>query len=99
VVEDVKLDVSAKRIDFEVSFSGAASQPVHDRLRRSWRYLDFLQFEAWLQADLLKVAYSGCGKTIQLHVSWVRQGSGITAAFAALALALCRDMPLRQAAA
>ena len=46
VVEDVKLDVPAKRIDFEVSCSGAllscpacgaASQPVHDRLRRSWR--------------------------------------------------------------
>jgi hypothetical protein len=56
VVEDVKLEVSAKRIDFEVSCSGAllncpacdnASQPVHDRLRRSWRHLDFFQFEAW----------------------------------------------------
>ena len=42
LVEDVKLDVPAKRIDFEVSCSGAslscptcgrASQPVHDRLR------------------------------------------------------------------
>jgi len=57
VVEDVKLDVAANRIVFEVSCSsallgcpacGTASQPVHDRLRRSWRHLDFFQFEAWL---------------------------------------------------
>ena len=55
VVEDVKLNVPTKRIDFEVRCSGAAlscpdcgraSQPVHDRLRRSWRHLDFFQFEA-----------------------------------------------------
>jgi transposase len=68
VVEDVKLDVSkSKRIDFEVSCSGAlltcpacgtASQPVHDRLRRSWRHLDFFQFEAWLHADVPRMA---CG--------------------------------------
>ena len=108
VVADVKLDVPAKRIDFEVSCSGAllscpacgaASQPVHDRLRRSWRHLDFFQFEAWLHADLPRVACSGCGKTTQLGVPWARAGSGFTAAFEALALALCRELPVRQAAA
>ena len=108
VVADVKLDVPAKRIDFEVSCSGtllscpacgAASQPVHDRLRRSWRHLDFFQFEAWLHADVPRVACSGCGKTTQLGVPWARPGSGFTAAFEALALALCRELPVRQAAA
>lgn len=108
VVEDVKLDVAAKRIDFAVSCSvallscpacGAASQPVHDRLRRSWRHLDFFQFEAWLHADVPRVVCGGCGKTTQLGVPWARQGSGFTAAFEALALALCRELPVRQAAA
>ena len=107
VVEDVKLDVPAKRIDFEVSCSGAlltcpacgaAAQPVHDRLRRKWRHLDFFQFEAWLHADVPRVACAGCGKTTQLSVPWARPGSGFTAAFEALALALCRDLPVRQAA-
>ena len=60
VVQDVKLDVPAKRIDFEVTCSGAlltcpacgaASQPVHDRLRRKWRHMDFFQFEAWLRTE------------------------------------------------
>lgn len=108
VVEDVKLDVPNKRIDFEVSCEGtlldcptcgAAAQPVHDRLRRSWRHLDFFQFEAWLHADVPRVACGGCGKTTQLAVPWARPGSGFTAAFEALALALCRELPVRQAAA
>jgi len=108
VVRDVKLDVPSKRIDFEVSCTGsqlgcpacgAASQPVHDRMRRSWRHLDFFQFEAWLHADVPRVACGSCGKTTQLPVPWARPGSGFTAAFEALALALCRELPVRQAAA
>jgi transposase len=107
-VEDVKLDVAGKRIDFEVRCGdallscpacGTASQRVHDRLRRSWRHLDFFQFEAWLHADVPRVACGACGKTTQLEVPWARPGSGFTAAFEALALALCRDLPVRQAAA
>jgi len=108
VVEDVKLDVPAKRIDFEVRCTGAllscpacgaVAQPVHDRLRRAWRHLDFFQFEAWLHADVPRVACRACGKTTQLAVPWARPGSGFTAAFEALALALCRELPVRQAAA
>jgi transposase len=46
-----------------------------------------------------RVACGGCGKTTQLAVPWARPGSGFTAAFEALALALCRELPVRQAAA
>ena len=108
LVEEVKLDVVKKRIDFEVSCAGAllscpacgtASQPVHDRLRRSWRHLDFFQFEAWLHADVPRVACGSCSKTTQVVAPWARPGSGFTAAFEALALALCRELPVRQAAA
>ena len=107
VVEDVKLDVAHKRIDFEVSCQGtllscpacgAASQRAHDRLRRSWRHLDFFQYEAWLHADVPRVACRACSKTTQLAVPWARPGSGFTAVFEALALALCRELPVRTAA-
>ena len=107
VVEDVKLDTARRRIDFEISCRdarltcpacGATAQPVHDRLRRSWRHLDFFQFEAWLHCDVPRVACGGCGKTTQMPVPWARPGSGFTAAFEALALALCRNLPVRQAA-
>ena len=75
-----------------------AEQGVHDRLRRSWRHLDFFQYEAWLHADVPRVACSGCGKTAQVAVPWTREGSGFTALFEALALSLCAQMPVRQAA-
>jgi transposase len=108
VVEEVKLDTAKRRIDFEIGCQGkalacpscgAGAQPVHDRLRRSWRHLDFFQFEAWLHCNVPRVACGGCGKTAQVGVPWARPGSGFTAAFEALALALCRDLPVRQAAA
>jgi transposase len=67
-------------------------------LRRSWRHLDFFQFEAWLHADVPRVACTGCGKTSQASVPWAREGSGFTALFEALALALCKELPVLQAA-
>ena len=107
-VEKVDLDTARRRIDFEVRCNaktlacphcGALDQRIHDRLRRSWRHLDFFQFEAWLHADVPRVACSGCGKTTQVGVPWAREGSGFTALFEALALSLCRELPVRQAAA
>ena len=108
VVEDVKLNTANRRIDFEIGCQakalacpacGVNTQPVHDRLRRSWRHLDFFQFEAWLHCEVPRVACGGCSKTTQVTVPWARPGSGFTAAFEALALTLCRDLPVRQAAA
>lgn len=107
-VEKVELDTARRRIDFEVRCDaktlacphcGALDQRIHDRLRRSWRHLDFFQFEAWLHAEVPRVACGGCGKTTQLGVPWAREGSGFTALFEALALSLCRELPVRQAAA
>ena len=107
-VDKVELDTTRRRIDFEVRCTakamacpacGVAAQPVHDRLRRSWRHLDFFQFEAWLHTDVPRIACGGCGKTSQVGVPWAREGSGFTALFEALALALCRELPVRPAAA
>jgi transposase len=107
-VKDVKLDTSRRRIDFDLTCStsrlpcphcGARSQGVHDRLSREWRHLDFFQFEAWLHAEVPRVACSACGKTGQIDVPWAREGSGFTALFEALALSLCQELPVRQAAA
>ena len=107
-VEKVELDTSRRRIDFQLSCEAkrlpcpqcnAPEQGVHDRLDREWRHLDFFQFEAWLHAGVPRVACSACGKTSQIDVPWARQGSGFTALFEALALSLCQELPVRQAAA
>jgi transposase len=107
-VDKVELDAALRRIEVEVRCTakalacpdrGAGAQPVHDRLRRSWRHLDFFQFEAWLHADLPRIACGDCGKTSRVGVPWAREGCGFTALFEALALALCRALSVRQAAA
>jgi transposase len=106
-VRDVRLDTARHRIDFDVECQqallacpacGAPSQKVHDRLPRSWRHLDFFQYEAWLHADVPRVGCTSCGKTTQINVPWAREGSGFTLLFEALALTMCQDLPVRQAA-
>jgi transposase len=106
-VEKVELNTVKRRIDFEVvcdaqrlicPHCGLPDQGVHDRVRKSWRHLDFFQFEAWLHAQVPRVHCAGCGKTTQLSVPWAREGSGFTLLFEALALSLCQDLPVAQAA-
>ncbi len=107
VVEKVELDTAKHRIDFEVVCTaqrlscpscGAPDQAIHDRNRRSWRHLDFFQFEAWLHAAVPRVGCTVCGKTSQAPVPWAREGSGFTLLFEALALTMCQGLPVRQAA-
>lgn len=106
-VRDVRLDTAKHRIDFDVECKqallacpacGSASQKVHDRLTRSWRHLDFFQYEAWLHAEVPRVGCTACGKTSQISVPWAREGSGFTLLFEALALTMCQDLPVRQTA-
>lgn len=106
-VDKVELNTDKRRIDFEVAHTGrraacpacgAEHQRIHDRVRRSWRHLDFFQFEAWLHAQVPRVQCDGCGKTTQLPVPWAREGSGFTLLFEALSLSLCQEMPVHQAA-
>jgi len=107
VVKNVELNTAKKRIDFQVVSDakrvdcpacGAKEQKVHDRVQRSWRHLDFFQFEAWLHAEVPRADCDACSKTTQVEVPWARPGSGFTLLFEALALSLCRDLPVRQAA-
>jgi transposase len=106
-VERAELSTAKKRIDFDVVCTGqrmtcphcgVVDQGIHERVRRSWRHLDFFQFEAWLHADIPRVACSACGKTSQVPVPWAREGSGFTLLFEALALSLCKELPVAQAA-
>ena len=106
-VERVELSTAKRRIDFDVICTkrrmscphcGTLDQGIHERVRRSWRHLDFFQFEAWLHADIPRVSCSACGKTSQVPVPWARDGSGFTLLFEALALSLCKELPVAHAA-
>ena len=102
-VERVELDVERSRIDLYVVWrSGSAycpacaavDQKLHDHRQRSWRHLDFFQFEAYVHCSLPRVSCSVCSATTQLSVPWAREGSRFTLMFEALALTLAREMPV-----
>jgi hypothetical protein len=57
----------------------------------SWRFLDSFQY-------VPRAACTACGKTTQVQVPWAREGSGFTLLFEALALSLCKELPVAQAA-
>jgi transposase len=106
-VTKVELNTAKRRIDFDISCQvkrmscphcGGGEQSIHDRVGKEWRHLDFFQFEAWLHADVPRVKCAACGKTSQVAVPWAREGSGFTLMFEALALALCKDLPVAHAA-
>lgn len=106
-VTHVELSTAKRRIDFQVQCTAKrlscphcdhAEQGIHDRVGKSWRHLDFFQFEAWLHAEVPRVACTACGKTTQVPVPWAREGSGFTLLFEALALSLCKELPVAQAA-
>ena len=106
-VNQVELSTANNRIDFHVGCGakrlscphcGQVDQGLHDRLSKSWRHLDFFQYEAWLHAEVPRVACTACGKTTLVPVPWAREGSGFTLLFEALALSLCKELPVAQAA-
>lgn len=102
-VQTVGLDVKGNRIDLHIAWTsdraacpacGAANQALHDHRQRSWRHLDFFQFEAHVHCQLPRVQCSSCKATSQLLVPWARVGSHFTLMFEALALTLAREMPV-----
>jgi len=66
---------------------------VHDRIERTWRHLNFWQYETFIHAHVPRVKCSECG-VHQAGVPWAREGSGFTLFFEALVLTLCEEMPV-----
>jgi transposase len=72
-VVDVRFDQGQGRLDLQVGsqrgarcacpYCRAAEQGVHDTHERSWRQLNFFQYQAYLQAKVPQVRCSACGKT------------------------------------
>jgi len=107
-VMDAAFDPASGRLDLQLGFSrgarfrcphcGAEHQGVHDTLERTWRHLNFFQYQAYLHAKVPRVRCEVCAKTSQVPVPWARQGSGFTLLMEALLLTLCQAMPVRQVA-
>lgn len=108
-VEGIEFSKENKRLDIKIGFQRGASfpcpvcgspAPAYDTTEKTWRHLNFFQYEAYLTARVprVKCPNADCGIK-QVSVPWARAGSGFTLLFEALVMALVREMPVKAAAA
>lgn len=100
-VVEIKFSKEEGRLDLRIDFpKGAkfgcpscqeASCEVHDTQERTWRHLNFFQYETLLHARVPRVDCGRCG-VHQVEVPWARPGSGFTLLFEMLVLQLSREM-------
>ena len=108
-VEGIEFSKENKRLDIKIGFRRSANfpcpvcgtaAPVHDTSDKSWRHLNFFQFDAYLTARVPRVKCPNADHGVkQIQVPWARAGSGFTLLFEALVMALVREMPVKAAAA
>ena len=67
---------------------------VYDTEKKSWRHLNFFQYEAYLHARVPRVDCRKCGVKL-VQVPWARPGSGFTLLFEAIVMVLAREMPVK----
>jgi len=71
--------------------------PVHDTDGKTWRHLDFFQYQAYLHAKVPRVRCPEHGVR-QVAVCWARPESGFTLLFEALLITFAAAMPVAQVA-
>ena len=96
-----------KRLMIEVGLEEGATRlacpecgelcPIHDRMERRWKHLNFWQYETELSARVPRVKCDQCGVHL-VEVPWARPGSGFTLLFEAMTLLLVGQMPVSEAA-
>lgn len=104
-VNDIVFSKEEGRLDIYLSyakgskFSSACceiSTGVYDTVERTWRHLNFFQYETYLHVKLPRIKCK-CGKIKNVSVPWARPGSGFTLLFEAFVMELARAMPLSAA--
>ncbi|MBU4254574.1 MAG: ISL3 family transposase, partial [Acidobacteria bacterium] len=104
VVVSYEFDSDKGRLDLELDFPpgqtfvcpecNTEGCKVYDTEKKSWRHLNFFQYEAYLHARVPRVDCRKCGVKL-VRVPWARPGSGFTLLFEAIVMALAREMPIR----
>lgn len=61
---------------------------------RTWRHLNFWQYQTILHARLPRVKCLTCGKILTVKVDWARSQAGLTWLFEAFVMDLMKEMPV-----
>jgi transposase len=102
-----ELDTVKRQLDIGIDFERGGTFPcsecgqtgckAYDTEERSWRHLNFFQFNTILSARVPRTDCSRCGKRL-VDVPWARAGSGFTLLFEALLMTMVPHMPVKAAA-
>lgn len=103
-VTEITFSKESNRLDITIDFQRGATfvcpvcgapASAYDTTEKTWRHLNFFQYEAYLHARVPRVncPHEGCGVK-QVQVPWARAGSGFTLLFEALVMTMARDMPV-----
>jgi transposase len=102
-----ELDTVKRQLDIGIDFERGGTFPcsecgqlgckAYDTEERSWRHLNFFQFNTILSARVPRTDCSRCGKRL-VDVPWARPGSGFTLLFEALLMTMVPHMPVAAAA-
>ena len=71
--------------------------PVYDTLPRTWRHMNFFQYQCFLHCDVPRVT-GGDGKVRLVAVPWARPESGFTLLFETLVLTMSQSAPVASCA-
>jgi len=107
-VVGVEFDAEQRRLDLRVDFPkgsvfscpecGRGGLKARDSEQKTWRHLDFFQYQAYLTARVPRVRCEEHGVR-QVALPWARERSGFTLLFEALVMALVKEMPVAPVAA
>jgi len=100
-VVNVVFSKESGRLDLKIDFlrgatflcptCGKGECPLHDTKERTWRHLNFFQYETYIHGRVPRINCGDCGIK-QVEVPWARPGSGFTLLFEMLVLQLSREM-------
>lgn len=105
-IRDVLFSHEQGRLDIHLGHRKGAlfscpdcQQPLtaYDTVERTWKHLNFFQYETYLHAPVPRVQCRPCGSTKNVAVPWARPESGFTLLFEAFAMELARVMALSAA--
>jgi transposase len=102
-VKEITFSEEPGRLDIYITHTKGAQFPcadcqqllgVHDTVDRTWRHLNFFQYETYLHARLPRIQCDACQTTKNVPVPWARPGSGFTLLFEAFVMELAQAMAL-----
>lgn len=109
-IENINFDIESGRLDIDINFkrgahfkytsgpeSIAGEFPVHDTVNKSWRHLNFFEYDCYLNCRVPRIKTDN-GEVRLIKTPWEGVSLGFTLLFEALLMQLIKEMPMNAVA-